>query len=95
MTKTSSFYAGIVLVYKFHDIVFKDLCCLAYFNKFSSLLQLKPESHEANLLAANALAANKLANSLSVTGYSLLAGSTGLLIYSPLIKLNMFNFINY
>ena len=36
----------------------------------------KPESHEANLLAANALAANKLANSLSVTGYSLLAGST-------------------
>ena len=38
--------------------------------------QLKPESHEANLLAANAVAANKLANSLSVTGYSLLAGST-------------------
>ena len=41
MPKTSSFYAGIVLVYKFHDIVFNDLCCLAYFNKFGSLLQLK------------------------------------------------------
>ena len=39
-------------------------------------MNLKPESHEANLLAANALAANELANSLSVTGYSLLAGST-------------------
>ena len=37
---------------------------------------LEPESHEANLLAANALAANKLANLLSMTGYSLLALST-------------------
>ena len=34
-------------------------------------MEVKPESHEANLLAANALAANKFANSLSVTGYSL------------------------
>ena len=41
-----------------------------------SLRPFKPESRGANLLAANALAANKLANSLSVAGYSLLAGST-------------------
>ena len=43
-------------------------------------IAFKPESHEANLLAANALAANKFVNSLSETGYSLLAGSTRYLI---------------
>ena len=41
----------------------------------SGLAPLKPKSHEANLLAANALAACKLADSPCVTTYSPLAGS--------------------
>ena len=48
----------------------------AKYNIFFYFFQpLKPKSHEANLLAANALAACKLADSPCMTTYSPLAGS--------------------
>ena len=34
------FFVSLRVAYNFHDIVFKDLCCLVWVNKLSSLLQL-------------------------------------------------------